>query len=117
MTVRNKGQSFLPPDFTDDITIFSRTSDGRYTGKVACGCKFRVNEIYSQGIREEKCSNSFARIGTENVVFPGDIIVKGRAGGNFKKEFNGEDILEKYPNQSFRVKTVSFCENHILVKG
>lgn len=115
----NKISRLLPPDFCDVITILKRNKDGTYKPQRVSGGKFApIKADFSEYICKHTEYSFFARIPLGKCAAePGDILVKGAVYDTFKKEENGEDILKKYPHTAFRAKTVSFCGNHIYVKG
>lgn len=114
-----KINGLFPPVFCDLVTLYSRKKDGSFKISQISGCKFSKEQTgFAQDIRASLERKFYARIPTGNhTVLPGDILVKGAVFTHAQKGREGEDILEKFPLSSFRVKTVSFCANHIYVKG
>ncbi len=117
MTNNKKG--LLPPDFCDVLTLFKREKCGYRQANIIKRCKFSKDKTEFSGDVLGGVNHGFyARVPLGQAeVIPGDILVKGRVYLFPKKEENGEDILKKYPHTAFRVTKVSFCGNHIYVKG
>ena len=115
----SKINGLFPPVFCDFVTVYRRNEDGSFKVSQIKGCKFSNEKTeFSKDIRASIKRDFYARIPVGNcVILPGDILVKGVVFEYARKGQEGEDILGKFPLSSFRVKTVSFCGNHIYVKG
>ena len=117
--MKSKTEGLFPPTFCDFLMLYSRQSDGSFKISQISGCKFSNEKTeFSGDIRASLTRNFYARIPVGNhTILPGDILVKGAVFAHAQKGKEGEDILDKFPRSSFRVKSVSFCANHIYVKG
>lgn len=117
MSIKMKG--LLPPDFCEVITVYQKEQNGGFTAIAVGGCKYTTKGAELA----KKTDGSIDYISCARIplgkceVLPGDILVLGYVYDTAKKHENGEDILKKYSGKAFRAETVSFCGNHILVKG
>ena len=115
----SKINDLFPPDFCEVLTVFKKSSDGSYVPKSVGRCKFSEEKReYGSDVLKSTEAELYARIPLGKIdIVPDDIVVRGIACGRFLKQENGEDILKKFKGSSFRVTSVSFCGNHIYVKG
>lgn len=116
--MQKMGKGLLPPDFCDIITVFKKQKNEEFKSSIITGCKFlKLTEDFSGDIRAGTQLSFSARVPNYDEIAPGDILVSGAVIDKAAKGHNGEDILAKYPRAAFRARQVSFCGNHIYVKG